>query len=135
MSRRTQSELRAKRLASALKLKRRGKWREAIPLLRSLVDEDPSDSIIWFHLGTTFDSSGKMAEAIPCYLRALRLNPRHPHHYEMCLYLCSSYRKIGRTRAAGSWLKRAKQFDRDTPLERRLERLLVKSPLRVTKSK
>ena len=66
-----------------------------------------------------------MSQAIPCYLRALRLNPCHPRHYEMCLYLASSYRKTDRPQAARRWLKKAAAFGRKSSLEKRLKRLLL----------
>jgi tetratricopeptide (TPR) repeat protein len=116
-------------LSRAQRLLRLGRRPEAIALLRELSKQFPDDAIIWFHLGTMLDASGKMAQAIPCYLRALRLNPRHPQQYEMCLYLCSSYRKTDRPQAARRWLKKAESFSRDTPLERTLKRLLERKRL------
>jgi tetratricopeptide (TPR) repeat protein len=111
-------------LAQAMRLQRAGKRREAIPILKELAKRHPDDEIVWFRLGTMLDASGKMEQAIPCYLRALRLDPRHPYQYEMCLYLCSSYRKTGRKQIARRWLNRAETFSRNTSLERRLRRLL-----------
>jgi tetratricopeptide (TPR) repeat protein len=111
-------------LSRALRLQQAGKRRDAIVLLKELSEQHPTDAILWFRLGTMLDASGKMARAIPCYLRALRLNPRHPHQYEMCLYLCSSYRKTGRPHTARRWLKKAESFSRNTALQRRLQRLL-----------
>ncbi|HZZ28978.1 MAG TPA: tetratricopeptide repeat protein [Pirellulales bacterium] len=116
--------LKSRELPQALRLAQAGRRREAIVLLRELSQQHPTDALVWFHLGAMLDASGKMREAIPCYLRALRLNPRHPQHYEMCLYLCSSYRKTDRPVAARRWLNQAKTFHRDTSLQRRLERLL-----------
>jgi len=111
-------------LARALNLASTGSRREAIVLLTQLAKRKPKDAMVWFRLGTMLDSSGRMAKAIPCYLRALRLKPRHPHEYEMCLYLCSSYRKTKRPQAARRWLKKAQSFSRNTPLQKRLERSL-----------
>jgi predicted Zn-dependent protease len=107
-------------------MERTGQRQVAIALLRQLSRQRPDDAIVWFNLGTMLDAGGKMARAIPCYLRALRLNPRHPRHYEMCLYLCSSYRKTGRPQAARRWLKKAESFSCTTPLQRRLQRLLAR---------
>ncbi len=87
-------------LAQAMRLQKAGKRREAIPMLKELAKQNTEDEMVWFRLGTMLDASGKMEQAIPCYLRALRLNPRHPHQYEMCLYLCSSYRKTGKPQIA-----------------------------------
>ncbi|HTQ37568.1 MAG TPA: tetratricopeptide repeat protein [Pirellulales bacterium] len=111
-------------LSRALRLAQAGNRRAAIDLLRELSKQTPTDALVWFHLGALLDAGGKMRQAIPCYLRALRLNPRHPQHYEMCLYLCSSYRKTGRPLAARRWLKKAETFGHDTALQRRLQRLL-----------
>jgi len=111
-------------LSLALRLERTGQRREGIALLRQLSRQRTDDAMVWFHLGAMLDGGGKMALAIPCYLRALRLNPRHPRQYEMCLYLCSSYRKTGRPLAARRWLKKAEGFGRVTALQRRLQRLL-----------
>ena len=111
-------------LARALRLQKAGKRRDALALLKELSVQHPADAMLWFRLGTMLDASGKMARAIPCYLRALRLNPRHPYQYEMCLYLCSSYRKTGRPHTARRWLKKAETFSRKTVLQKQLQRLL-----------
>ena len=111
-------------LAQALRLEQIGKRRQAIEMLGVLSAKQPNNATVWFRLGTMLDASGKMAFAIPCYLRALRLRPRHPQRYFMCLYLCSSYRKIGRPQAAQRWLREAESFGRTTPLQHRLKRLL-----------
>jgi tetratricopeptide (TPR) repeat protein len=111
-------------ISQALQLERTGQRRAAIALLQAASLQQPRSALLWFHLGALLDAGGKMRQAIPCYLRALRLNPRHPHRYEMCLYLCSSYRKAGRPQAAHRWLKKAEAFGRDTALQRRLKRLL-----------
>jgi tetratricopeptide (TPR) repeat protein len=110
-------------------LEKAGQRREAILLLKELSEQHPHDAILWFRLGTMLEASGKMDRAIPCYLRALRINRRHPHQYEICLYLCSSYRKTGRPQAARRWLKKAEKFSRNSPLEHRLQRLLRRSRL------
>ena len=111
-------------LARALNLAKTGRRREAIVLLTQLAEQRPKDDMVWFYLGATLDASAKEAKAIPCYLRALRLKPLHPYEYEMCLYLCSSYRKTKRPQAASRWLKKAQSLSQSTPLQKRLERLL-----------
>jgi tetratricopeptide (TPR) repeat protein len=107
-----------------LRLQSTGRRRDAISLLKELSQQASDDAMLWFRLGTMLDASGKMDEAIPCYLRALRLDPQHRYQYEMCLYLCSSYRKTGHLSTARRWLNRAATFSRNAPLEQRLQRLL-----------
>ncbi len=114
-------------IRGATRLENARRMKDAIALWRELTVRFPRNADGWFHLGAALDSSGKMSEAIPCYLRALRLKPNHPRQYEMCLYLASSYGKTGRPAAAQRWLTKAASFERDDPLEHRLKRQLNKS--------
>src|SRR5688500_15852164 len=94
-------------LATALRLRRAGRRREALAMRRERARGPPRDGTVWFDLAVTLDNLGREREAIPRYHRALRLDPRHPRTKEIALYLASSYRKTGRPAAARRWLAKA----------------------------
>src|SRR5207253_1688465 len=73
----------------ALRLRRAGKVGEALKHFRRLSRQNSNDAIIRFHLAETLDNFGKERQAIPHYHRGLRLDPKHPHRYELLLYLSS----------------------------------------------
>jgi len=93
-------------------------------MLRDVVRRRPTDAMVWFYLAVTLDNLGREREAIPRYHRALRLDARHPRAMEIALYLASSYRKTGRPAAARRWLAEAETRGANSPLQRRLRRLL-----------
>ena len=111
-------------LATALRLRRAGRRREALAVLREVARERPKDAMVWFYFAVTLDNLGREREAIPRYHRALRLDARHPRAMEIALYLASSYRKTGRPAAARRWLAEAETRGANSALQRRLRRLL-----------
>jgi Flp pilus assembly protein TadD len=118
-------------VSEALRLRRAGKIGEALKHFRRLSLEHSNDAITRFHLAETLDNLGKERQAIPHYHRALRLNPKHPHRYELLLYLSSSYRKTERPRAAARYLACAESMRRKSDLQTRLRRLIDRDLLRV----
>jgi len=111
-------------VSEALPLRRAGKVGEALKHFRRLSRQHSNDAIIRFHLAETLDNLGKERQAIPHYHRAQRLNPRHPHQYELLLYLSSSYRKTGHPRAAARYLALAEATGKGSELQSRLRRLI-----------
>jgi Flp pilus assembly protein TadD len=112
-------------LEAARRLRRAGRRRAALAILRRLARAWPGDPDVYFYLAVTLDNLGREREAIPRYHRALRLNPRHPRKRDIFLYLASSYRKTGRPAAARRWLARAEAAGARSPLQRRLRSLLT----------
>jgi Flp pilus assembly protein TadD len=113
-----------RQVRQALRIRRTKGPRQALDLFRQLARDYPRDATIRFHLAETLDNLGRESQAIPHYHRALRLDPRHAHAYENYLYLASSYRNVGRPRAARRYLLRAESFGRMNAIQRRLKRLL-----------
>lgn len=50
---------------------------EAIPLLQSVVADNPRDADAWNYLGFCHRKMGKLQEALGYYERALKVNPKH----------------------------------------------------------
>jgi len=73
-----------------IRLRRAGRLREAVAELHQLAHQHPRDAMVCFYLAVTLDNLGRERKAIPRYHRALRLDPRHPHAREICLYLATS---------------------------------------------
>jgi tetratricopeptide (TPR) repeat protein len=53
------------------------KYDQALGLLKDLTAQDPSNEMIWFVLGVTYEKLGKVAEQEAAYLKALELNPKY----------------------------------------------------------
>jgi Flp pilus assembly protein TadD len=115
-------------LRRALRVRRTKGPAAALQLFQKLVREHPRDAELRFQLAQTLDNLGRERQAIPHYHRALRLDPKHAHVYESYLYLASSYRNVGRPRAARTYLKRAIAMGRGSRLEKKLGRLLMSDP-------
>lgn len=62
---------------------------EAIPLLQSVVTDNPRDADAWNYLGFCHRKLGKLQEALGYYERALKISPKHrgAHEYLGELYL------------------------------------------------
>ena len=45
--------------------------------LRLAAEQDPTNEILWYSLGTVFDNLGKTAEAVDAYLKALAIKPAY----------------------------------------------------------
>jgi thioredoxin-like negative regulator of GroEL len=60
-------------LGKAIELRQKGSLGEARFLLEQLVDEDPEDSLVHFHLATTCIGQGDESDAVDHYRRALEL--------------------------------------------------------------
>jgi Flp pilus assembly protein TadD len=118
-------------LKKALHLRNAGRKREALKHFQNLARMYPTNARIRFHLAEALDSLGRERRAIPHYHRALRLAPRHPHLYELLLYLSSSYRKTGRPAAASRYLAPAEAMKRDSPLQKQLRRLVDRDLRRI----
>lgn len=65
-----------------------GRYKEAIPILQSLVEMDPKNYLMWFILGRTYEMSGDRVQAIECLLRSGKLNKKF---YDTYLYLAQIY--------------------------------------------
>jgi tetratricopeptide (TPR) repeat protein len=53
------------------------KYDQALGLLKDLTSQDPTNEMIWFVLGVTYEKLGKVAEQEAAYLKALELNPKY----------------------------------------------------------
>lgn len=65
-----------------------GRYKEAIPILQSLVEMDPKNYLIWFILGRTYEMSGARIQSIECLLKSGKLNKKF---YDTYLYLAQIY--------------------------------------------
>jgi Flp pilus assembly protein TadD len=64
----------------ALGFVQNGRWQEAVPLLKSLLDQSPDyeHGAPWYDLACCHDELGEVAEARRCYERALGFDPMSP---------------------------------------------------------
>src|SRR5688572_30512760 len=64
-----------------------GKWDQALPLALKLTKENPNYAFNWMVLGWTHRFTGKHADAIPAFERALKLGALRPDriYFEMAL--------------------------------------------------
>jgi len=53
------------------------KYDKALGLLKDLTAQDPSNEMIWFVLGVTYENLGKIDEQEAAYTRALEINPKY----------------------------------------------------------
>jgi tetratricopeptide (TPR) repeat protein len=53
------------------------KYDQALGLLKDLTAQDPSNEMIWFVLGVTYEKLGKVSEQEAAYLKALEINPKY----------------------------------------------------------
>jgi len=111
-------------LDRALKLRSRGQKREALKLLAELQKQNHNDPEILFSLAETLDNLGQFPGALPRYHRAIQLDPHHSRCYEIYLYLCSTYHKLGKDNAARVNLRKARNFGRRSPLQAKLIKAL-----------
>ena len=86
---------RAGRLAGlALKaecLRRRERYREALPLLREALDQSPEDESLWINLGWCLKRSGRLPEAVAAMEGLLAELPDSAlGHYNLSCYLALS---------------------------------------------
>lgn len=51
-----------------------GKWLEALPVIRNIVDLNPAIDTSWFNLGACLDELGKHDEAAEAFIKAQELN-------------------------------------------------------------
>lgn len=61
----------------ALEALMEGRIEESVHLLRSALEETPSDSQAWNDLGVVMEALGNPGQAIDCYARALQWHPFH----------------------------------------------------------
>jgi tetratricopeptide (TPR) repeat protein len=118
----------AERLKAGLALRRRRKLKAAVAEFAALVEAEPGNALGWYYLAVTHDNRGAEASAIPCYLRAIELDPDLPMRFEASLYLASSYAKTGRPAEALRWLAAAERFGREHELIPKLRRRLTRAP-------
>ena len=53
------------------------KYDQALGLLKDLTAQDPSNEMIWFVLGVTYEKLGKVSDQETAYLKALEINPKY----------------------------------------------------------
>ncbi|MBI3318009.1 MAG: tetratricopeptide repeat protein [Candidatus Omnitrophica bacterium] len=61
-----------------ISLRRQGKGRLAIPVLKESIDLAPHQAAPWVNLGNAYRDLGEREEAIRCYRKALELDASHP---------------------------------------------------------
>ena len=101
-------------LDEAAALANRGRFQEAIERCEQhLARSGPSADV--FHLmGLVFDASGKPADAVTCYRKALYLDP---HHDEVLLHLTLLLEKTGKTTEAQLLRKRTQRLQQASALK------------------
>jgi Tfp pilus assembly protein PilF len=75
-----------------------------IESLRKLADEDPSDALTFFMLGTERLRDGQSAAAADDFLRCLEIDPRHTAAVRL---LADAYRQMGEVDQARETYQRA----------------------------
>lgn len=90
------------------------KWEEALPVIKEIVDRDPSIDTSWFNYGVCLDEIGRHSEAAESFIKALELNIQDYgiHYrvfrsfflandldqlYEFVVYLCDTFPEIRAT--------------------------------------
>jgi tetratricopeptide (TPR) repeat protein len=69
-----------------------GRWAEALPVHRRIVEGNPFYAMGWMGLGWSLHYSGRYAEAIPAYLKALELGALRPHRIMLEIARCHAAR-------------------------------------------
>jgi predicted O-linked N-acetylglucosamine transferase (SPINDLY family) len=68
----------APNLQTALQLSREGKHAAAERVCRQILSVNPSDALVWCHLGTTALAANRLDEAVHAYQQAVRHRPSFP---------------------------------------------------------
>jgi tetratricopeptide (TPR) repeat protein len=87
--------------------RRQDNFDAAFELLDEIIAEEDSNAFIFLEMGLTYDASGKEAEAIPHYERAIALGLPSNERCVAMLCLGSSYRNVGDITKAKHILKKA----------------------------
>lgn len=53
----------------------RSEWQQALPIIRELIENDPSIPSRWFQYGSCLEELGKHEEAIAAFAKAYQLDP------------------------------------------------------------
>jgi tetratricopeptide (TPR) repeat protein len=96
-------------------LQREGKWQEAVPDLKAVVQREPKNSMALLQLGRVYLELERPAEAVEFLRRAYELSPEHT---AVLKQFHRALRKLGREKDAASILAKLKTADPDrTPMK------------------
>jgi protein O-GlcNAc transferase len=108
-----------------------GRFKQAVPLLESLVERVPDNAMIWTNLGAAYLGNPILAadeeqrKAIAAFKQALEINPAAPH---VAYNLGLIYRDRQESEQAIYWFRKAIQNNpNDQDARRILERLVTAS--------
>ena len=90
------------RVAKARALRKDDELDESQDILLALLEDYPSDPLVLFEVGGSYDVMGEEELAVPYYRRALAEGLEEPDRQECLICLGSSLRVIGRNPERGS---------------------------------
>ena len=82
-----------------------GRWEEALPVHRRIVESNPFYAMGWMGLGWSLHYTGRYAEAVPAYRKALELGALRPFRVEQEIARC--YAAMGKRGEALIWFEKA----------------------------
>lgn len=95
-----------------LVLNRLGRHREALPVLRRVLELQPARAVAWNSMGEALGNTGQIDQAVEAFARAVRCRPDFAHaHYNLGLAL----RAAGRNKAALGALRKATELSPEAP--------------------
>lgn len=84
-----------------------GEWAKALPVYQQLTKSHPFYAWGWLGLGWSLHYTGRYAEAVPAYQKAIELGAERP--FRMMLEIARCYAALGRKAEALGWFEQAMQ--------------------------
>ena len=105
----------ADQIAEARALRKQDELDESQTILLELMEDYPSDPLVLFEVGGSYDVMGEEELAVPYYRRALAEGLEDPDRQECLICLGSSLRVIGESEEAVETLQQAAEEYPDLP--------------------
>jgi len=91
-----------------------GKWKDALPIIKKIVETNSAIDTSWFNYGVCLDALGQHSEAADAFIKAHELNTSDygihyrvfrslfqandlDRSYEFCIYLCETFAEARQT--------------------------------------